>query len=72
MRISGCDVPTREIGVPAQFLTHGSVPEVRARIGMSAQDIARRVVEWAALTDRSGDQEEIGRPAEAADEASDS
>jgi 1-deoxy-D-xylulose-5-phosphate synthase len=48
LRAAGVDVPTREIGVPAQFLDHGSVPDVRARIGMTGQDIARRVVEWAA------------------------
>jgi 1-deoxy-D-xylulose-5-phosphate synthase len=48
LRAAGVDVPTREIGVPPQFLDHGSVPDVRARIGMTGQDIARRVVEWAA------------------------
>jgi 1-deoxy-D-xylulose-5-phosphate synthase len=48
LRAAGVDVPTREIGVPAQFLDHGSVSDVRARIGLSGQDIARRVVEWAA------------------------
>ncbi len=48
LRAAGVDVPTREIGVPAQFLDHGSVADVRARIGMTGQDIARRVVEWAA------------------------
>jgi 1-deoxy-D-xylulose-5-phosphate synthase len=48
LRAAGVDVPTREIGVPAQFLDHGSVADVRARIGLSGQDIARRVVEWAA------------------------
>jgi 1-deoxy-D-xylulose-5-phosphate synthase len=48
LRAAGVDVPTREIGVPAEFLDHGSVADVRARIGMTGQDIARRVVEWAA------------------------
>ena len=48
LRATGVDVPTREIGVPVQFLDHGSVSDVRARIGMTGQDIARRVVEWAA------------------------
>ena len=48
LRSAGVDVPTREIGVPVRFLDHGSVADVRARIGISAQDIARQVVEWAA------------------------
>jgi 1-deoxy-D-xylulose-5-phosphate synthase len=48
LRSAGVDVPTREIGVPVRFLDHGSVADVRARIGISAQDIARHVVEWAA------------------------
>lgn len=48
LRAAGVDVPTREIGIPVQFLDHGSVFDVRARIGLTGQDIGRRVVEWAA------------------------
>ena len=48
LRTAGVDVASREIGVPVQFLEHGSVAEVRARIGITGQDIARQVVEWAA------------------------
>ncbi len=48
VRESGCDVPTREIGIPVRFLAHGSVAEVKASVGLTAQDIGRRVVEWLA------------------------
>jgi len=41
-------VPTRELGIPADFLPHGSVREVRAEIGLTPQGISRRVVEFAA------------------------
>ncbi|GAB2464003.1 1-deoxy-D-xylulose-5-phosphate synthase [Jatrophihabitans fulvus] len=55
LRESGCDVPTREIGIPVRFLEHGSVADVKASVGLTVQDIGRRVVEWAArTTDRSG------------------
>ncbi|MGI8870923.1 MAG: 1-deoxy-D-xylulose-5-phosphate synthase [Mycobacteriales bacterium] len=40
------DVPSREIGIPKQFLDHGKPADVRARVGLTAQDIARRIVEW--------------------------
>ena len=46
LRADGVDVPAREIGVPTAFLDHGKVPEVRARIGLTAHDVGRRIVEW--------------------------
>jgi 1-deoxy-D-xylulose-5-phosphate synthase len=48
IREAGLLVPTRELGIPAQFLDHGKVADVRARIGLTPQGIARRVVEFAA------------------------
>ena len=48
LRDVGCDVPTREIGIPVRFLAHGKVADVRASVGLTAQDIGRRVVEWSA------------------------
>ena len=42
------DVAVRTFGIPAEFLDHGSRAEVLARIGLTAQDISRRVVEVAA------------------------
>ena len=49
LRRAGVDVPTREIGIPAQFLDHGQVTDVKSTIGLSVLDISRRIVEWSAL-----------------------
>ncbi len=48
LRGRGITVPTREIGVPLEFLDHGKVPDVRSRIGLTSQSIARQVIEFAA------------------------
>jgi 1-deoxy-D-xylulose-5-phosphate synthase len=56
LREAGIDVPTRELGVPVQFLAHGKVPDVRAQIGLTVQDVGRRIVEWSALVQRSSEQ----------------
>jgi 1-deoxy-D-xylulose-5-phosphate synthase len=48
LRDAGIDVPARDIGIPPRFLEHGTVAEVRAEIGLTAQDVARSVVEWMA------------------------
>ncbi len=50
LRNAGCDVPTREIGIPVRFLAHGKVTDVRASVGLTVQDIGRRIVEWSAAT----------------------
>jgi 1-deoxy-D-xylulose-5-phosphate synthase len=42
------DVPTRQIGVPAQFLPHGKIKDVQASVGLTVLDIGRRIVEWSA------------------------
>ena len=49
----GCDVPVRTVGLPQAFLEHGSLGQVRADLGLTEQDIARRIAEWTAgLSDR--------------------
>jgi 1-deoxy-D-xylulose-5-phosphate synthase len=48
LRDAGCDVPLRDIGVPQRFHSHASRGEVLAELGLTAQDVARRVTEWAA------------------------
>ncbi|MBB2939086.1 1-deoxy-D-xylulose-5-phosphate synthase [Amycolatopsis bartoniae] len=48
LRDAECDVPLRDLAVPQQFHEHGSREEVLARVGLTAQDVARRVTEWAA------------------------
>ncbi|MFC0431532.1 1-deoxy-D-xylulose-5-phosphate synthase [Kutzneria buriramensis] len=48
LRDGGVDVPMRDLAVPQQFLEHGSRSEVLAQVGLTAQDVARRVTEWVA------------------------
>ena len=55
IRRVGLDVPCREIGIPAQFLPHGKVADVRAGSDLSVQALGRRIVEWSALVQRSSD-----------------
>ncbi|MDQ1751259.1 MAG: 1-deoxy-D-xylulose-5-phosphate synthase [Pseudonocardiales bacterium] len=45
---AGSSVPTRNFGIPVEFLDHGKVADVKARIGLTPQGIARRTVEFAA------------------------
>jgi 1-deoxy-D-xylulose-5-phosphate synthase len=49
-RDAECDVPLRDLAVPQNFHAHGSRDEVLARIGLTAQDVARKVTEWASTT----------------------
>jgi 1-deoxy-D-xylulose-5-phosphate synthase len=55
LRDAGVDVPARDVGIPPQFLAHGSVAQVKADIGLTAQDVARRVVEWVSGLDAAPD-----------------
>jgi len=48
LRALGIDVPVVSVGLPQQFLAQGTRAEVLADAGLSAQEIARRVVEAAA------------------------
>ena len=49
-----CDVPVRTLGLPQQFFEHGSRGQVLADAGLTEQDVARRLVEWAArVADRA-------------------
>jgi 1-deoxy-D-xylulose-5-phosphate synthase len=48
LRDGEVDVPLRDVGVPQQFLEHGSRDEVLADLGLTAQDVARAVTGWAA------------------------
>jgi 1-deoxy-D-xylulose-5-phosphate synthase len=56
LRDGGRDVPTREIGLPVRFLEHGNVAGVRASVGLTVQDIGRRIVEWAATVSPGGER----------------
>jgi 1-deoxy-D-xylulose-5-phosphate synthase len=48
LRARGIDVPVRDMALPQQFFTHGTRSDVLAGAGLSAQEVARRVVEAAA------------------------
>ncbi len=51
LRDADIDVPARDLGIPQRFLDHASRAEVLAEIGLTAQDVARRVVETMARLD---------------------
>lgn len=52
MRDAGSRVPVMTFGIPSQFLDHAKRGEVLASIGLTAQDVARAVVEhMASYTD---------------------
>ncbi|HEX5494759.1 MAG TPA: 1-deoxy-D-xylulose-5-phosphate synthase [Mycobacteriales bacterium] len=51
MRDAEVDVPTRDLGIPQCFLDQAKVDQVRGEIGLTAQDVARRVVEWVSHRD---------------------
>ena len=48
LRDAECDVPLRDLAIPQRFLDHGSRADVLTEAGLTAQDVARRVTEWAA------------------------
>ncbi len=48
LRDADVDVPLRDFGIPQTFLDQGKRPEVMADIGLSAQELARKVVEMVA------------------------
>ena len=61
LRDADIDVPTRDIGIPRRFLDHGTRAQVHAEIGLTAQEVARRIVEAIARLEPAMDSAE--RPA---------
>jgi 1-deoxy-D-xylulose-5-phosphate synthase len=53
LRDAGVYTPQRDIGVPAEFLAHGTRAEVLAKAGLTAQDVSRRVIEAIARLDHA-------------------
>ncbi|GJF06644.1 1-deoxy-D-xylulose-5-phosphate synthase [Pseudonocardia sp. D17] len=47
LRSCEVDVPSRDLALPQQFLDHGSRSDVLVAAGLTVQDVARRVTEWA-------------------------
>ena len=68
LRDQEVDTPVRDFGIPPEFLAQGSRAEVLAAAGLSAQSIARRVVESVARRE-PGLLDEAQASAERADEA---
>jgi len=58
MRDARVPTPMRDFGVPLRFLDHAKRPEVLAEIGLTAQDIARDIVETVAAGQQSDDVRE--------------
>ncbi|HEV2779135.1 MAG TPA: 1-deoxy-D-xylulose-5-phosphate synthase [Actinophytocola sp.] len=48
LRDSEVDVPLRDLGIPNEFHAQGTRSEVFVRLGLTAQDVSRRITEWAA------------------------
>ncbi|MFI5779639.1 1-deoxy-D-xylulose-5-phosphate synthase [Nocardia sp. NPDC051570] len=48
LRAAGLDVPTRDIGVPQQFLDHASRAQIHQELELTEADIARRITGWLA------------------------
>jgi 1-deoxy-D-xylulose-5-phosphate synthase len=46
LRDADVSVPLRDLGVPAEFHPHGTRAEILTALGLTAQDVARRVTEW--------------------------
>jgi 1-deoxy-D-xylulose-5-phosphate synthase len=59
LRDAGVQVPLLDIGLPQKFFDHGSRGQVLAEAGLTAQDVARRITEWAADRLASDGQESI-------------
>ncbi|MEQ3552348.1 1-deoxy-D-xylulose-5-phosphate synthase [Pseudonocardia nematodicida] len=50
LRENGIDVRQRDLALPQSYLEHGSRDDVLAAAGLTEQDVARRVTEWAAAS----------------------
>ncbi len=48
LRDADVDTPLRDIGIPQEFHGQGTRPEVLVRLGLTAQQVARKVTEWTA------------------------
>ncbi|HVV18454.1 MAG TPA: 1-deoxy-D-xylulose-5-phosphate synthase [Pseudonocardiaceae bacterium] len=54
LRDAGLSVPVLDLAVPQRFVAPGTRDEVLSAVGLTEQDVARRITEWAA--DRLGEQ----------------
>ena len=52
-RTAGLNIPIHSIGVPLTFIEHSSRAEILSDLGITAQNIAREIVEWSSATTSS-------------------
>ena len=45
LRDADVDVPFRDLGIPQEFLAHSKRAEILADVGLTAQDVSRRLIE---------------------------
>ncbi len=65
LREADVDVPARDLGIPQRFLDHASRAQVLAELGLTAQEVARRLVETVSRLEPSlGDASEQERARE--------
>ena len=59
LRRAEIDVPCRDVGVPQRFLAHASRGEIFAEIGLTDQNVARRITGWVAAQGAAAAEPEI-------------
>jgi 1-deoxy-D-xylulose-5-phosphate synthase len=59
LRRADIDVPCRDVGLPQEFYEHASRGEVLADLGLTDQDVARRITGWVAALGSSLTEAEI-------------
>lgn len=60
LRAAEIDIPCRDVGLPQDFYDHASRGEVLAELGLTEQDVARRITGWVvALGTSPAEQSEI-------------
>ncbi|WP_117212748.1 1-deoxy-D-xylulose-5-phosphate synthase [Allorhizocola rhizosphaerae] len=47
LRDNELDVPLRDLGVPAQWIDHGTRAEILAEVGLTVPEVTERVTKWA-------------------------
>ena len=60
LRHNEFDVPCRDVGVPQQFLAHASRGELFAEVGLTEQEVARRITGWVAAQGASLSESPVG------------
>jgi 1-deoxy-D-xylulose-5-phosphate synthase len=59
LRRAEIDVPCRDVGLPQEFYDHASRGEVLADLGLTDQNVARRITGWVAALGSSDSEAEI-------------